>query len=87
MGERFWFAGRLSEVTKTVYLFDAPSQRFAMDLMLTLCNDPVIEQLTWIQLEKITGCVIPVLKCPTDFASGHVIIHRKERMDLVLLAS
>jgi len=85
MGERFWFAGRLSENTTTVYLFSAPSKRFAMDVMIEFCKSPVIEQLTWSRLSKITGCVIPSDSTPNDFAVGHVIIHRKEKMDLVLL--
>jgi len=85
MGERFWFAGRLGEATTTVYLFSAPSRRFAMDVMIEFCKSPVIEQLTWARLSKITGCIIPADKSTTDFAVGHVIIHRKEKMDLVLL--
>jgi len=87
MGERFWYAGRLNESTTTVYLFDAPSQKFAMDLMRTMCRAPVIEQLTWTRLSKLTGCVIPSDTPPNDFARGHVIIHRKENVDLVLVAS
>jgi len=85
MGERFWFAGRLSDDTTTVYLFSAPSKRFAMDVMMEFARTPVIEQLTWTRLSKITGCIIPADSTPNDFAVGHVIIHRKESMDLVLL--
>jgi len=85
MGERFWFAGRLSENTTTVYLFSAPSKRFATDVMLQFCTSPAIEQLTWSRLSKMTGCVIPSQNGPNSFAASHVIIHRKEKHDLVLL--
>jgi len=85
MGERFWFAGRLTESAKTVYLFSAPSRRFALDVMLELSTGPVIEQLTWTRLSKITGCIIPTEATPNDFAVKHVIIHRRDNMDLVLL--
>ena len=87
MGERFWYAGRLNESTTTVYLFDAPSKRFAMDLMRTMCKAPVIEQLTWSRLQKITGCIIPTESNPNEFARGNVICHRKDNCDLVLLVS
>ncbi len=85
MGERFWFAGRLSESMTTVYLFSAPSRRFAMDVMLEFCKSPVVEQLTWSRLSWITGCVKPADADLNSFAIGHVIIHRQEKMDLVLL--
>jgi len=85
MFDRFWFAGRLSENTTTVYLFSAPTKRFATDVMLTMCKAPVIEQLTWARLSKITGCIIPTEATPNDFATRHVIVHRKDKMDLVLL--
>jgi len=85
MFDRFWFSGRLTEKATTVYLFSAPTKRFAMDLMMTTAKAPVIEQLTWHRLQKITGCVIPTESKTNDFARGHVIIHRKENVDLVLL--
>jgi len=85
MGERFWFAGRLTEEYKTSYLFSAPTKRFAMDVMLQYAKSPVIEQLTWARLQKLTGCIIPSASTPNDFAVGHCIIHRKENNDLILL--
>lgn len=85
MGERFWFAGRLTDDMKIVYLFSAPSKIFALDVMLEFAASPVIEQLTWARISKITGCVIPADSTQNDYAVGHIIMHSERWMDLVLL--
>lgn len=85
MDGKYWFAGRLNDEATTVYLFASLNISYASALMRTMAKNPVIEQLTWSRLSKITGCVIPTEADKHHLATGHIIMHRKHKTDLVLL--
>ena len=84
MAEKGWYLVKSSDKAKVLNVISSDSQRAVEVLFERVLNNRVIYQLTWDELCKLFGGVIPAGQKPYDLAHGNFMIPKGAKSDIVL---
>lgn len=79
-GLRYWFLIDHKDNREDITIVPAANVYEVVDRYEGAIGEAEIVRLTWSQLSKLTGCIIPSICKPLDWATGGFMFHRDGNM-------
>ena len=78
--KRYWFRTCYVKEGDIIRICQAENVEEAKKIFGTLAGHCLIHQLVWTELCKLSGCIIPSIRKPSDFAEGDIMLRVKGKL-------